>query len=159
MTRLCVATPSQRFFAALINGVIGALPAIIPSMMQGDSSLSATWTPGKLNLLAGFLALIQIGFVHRMQGSPGVVFLGLTVRNLDGSKLTFATTVVRAIPYLMALALMMVKRGIYGTSYAAPVAVGVALVYLFLCLSAFTVFVSGRGSLLDLLTKTMVAKI
>lgn len=149
---------SQRVTAALINLVIGGLPVVIPNMVFPASEPSLSWTRMDVNLLAAGLTTIQLILVHIMQGSPGTIFAGLKVQNLDGSKPLLTTTLVRSIPYLIMVAVIMAKRGGGSANFPDPLALIAMLTILFLGLSGVALIVTGRHSLLDLVTKTAVVK-
>ena len=155
------ASRANRIAAAALNLVIGMLPLSIPNIIFAYSKADAAWARSDvlIDAIAVGLGLIQILFVHRMQGSPGAVFVGLRVQYLDGTPPKIRTTLIRAMPYLIAIAssVLMPREGgnqaLVGS--LALVLFGVAA---FIVASGITAFVAGGRSLADRITDTEVVK-
>ena len=152
---------NHRFAAAAINLVIGMLPLSIPNLIFACGGPNVVWAKNDSildGIIAG-LAVIQFFLVHRMQGSPGAVFVGLRVQYLDGTPPRFKTTFARAIPYLVAViaSILMPREGQAQTLVSV-----LAFVYLGIITFAFasgvTFLVTGTRSILDRLTGTEVVK-
>jgi len=124
-------------------------------VQQGYTSI---WTPEKVGLLTGVLTLVQLTFVHFMQGSPGAVFVGLKVQYCDGSKPNVTTTLFRAIPYLLVVAFLVAMKPTGIERYHGPLTKIYLVVLVFLAANGATMLVNGRRSLIDMLTKTEVVK-
>lgn len=162
MMRPQLATIGQRFAAAAINLVIGMLPLAVPNFIRvyGQSNTGWVRTESFLDVLAIGLGLLQLVFVYKMQGSPGAVFAGLRVQNLDGTPPGIKTTLVRATPYLVAVASIVLMPREGGNqvfvAFFAMVLVGAVT---FICLSGIIAALTRERSLTDRITGTDIVKI
>lgn len=159
--QLRLATGGQRLAAAAINLVIGMLPLSVPNIVFAYSQPGLVWARGDsfLDMATAGLALLQLVFVHRMQGSPGAVFVGLRVQYLDGTPPKIKTTLARALPYLIAVtsSVLMPQAGANETLLGILALVLFGVVG-FIGASAVTIFFTGGRSLLDRITGTYVVK-
>lgn len=155
------ATRGQRFAAAAINLVIGMLPLSIPNIIFAYSQPDAGWARGDvfLDMLTAGLGLLQLLFVHRMQGSPGAVFAGLRVQYLDGTPPKIKTTLTRAMPYLIVVASsVLMPREDGNQALVGILALVLFGVVAFIVTSGITALVTGGHSLMDRVTGTEIVK-
>jgi uncharacterized RDD family membrane protein YckC len=160
-----LATRESRSIAAIINMVTGGLPVIIPNLIY-SSNFDFMWsrcTP-LLSVIGIVLCIMQLLFVHKMQGSIGFCFMGLRVVNLDGSSISLRKMLLRAIPYLVyfIMSILVPRYDTYNNNV--PIAIGVitSLTYMvtitFIVISSLRVVFYGKDSLIDHITKTIVVK-
>lgn len=154
-----VATASQRIGAAILNCMVGGLPVGLPAMLDSTVEASARWSSAQTNLLAIALTLLQLAFVHFMQGSPGAVFLGLRVQNTDGTKPGFTPTLIRSMPYLSLVAITIVQRAIGAPIVPFSITAAALSVIVFLGVNGVTMMINGRQSLMDMMSQTKVVKV
>lgn len=153
------ATRGQRFAAAALNLVIGMLPLSLTNILFDYGEWEWTKNELLLDMLALTLSLLQVLFVHKMQGSPGAVFVGLRVQCQNGSPLKLRITLMRSVPYLAAL-LLIVSMPRDGLSSPLIGMSGLLLFALvgFIAISGITSFIKNRQSLLDRITRTEIVK-
>jgi uncharacterized RDD family membrane protein YckC len=150
------------FFAGLINLIIGTLPVAVPNFIRrfGGSMPFVSKNEIALDGLALVLGIVQLFIVYKMEGSPGMVFMGLRVRDRYGAPLTVRKVLMRSIPCLALLVafVAMPPRG-YLPILSVSIIVVAGGIVIFTACSGLVAFITGHNSIMDTLTKTKIAKI
>jgi uncharacterized RDD family membrane protein YckC len=149
------------FFAGLINLVIGTWPVVIPHLMYNAYGSVTDIFKSRLALsgLSLVLGIIQLFAVFKAEGSPGMIFMGLRVRDCCGNPLAFRTILMRSIPYLIGLmAFVIIPQGEGPPMLRAGVGFILVSAVIFTACSGLVAFLTGKDSIMDMLTKTKVEK-
>jgi uncharacterized RDD family membrane protein YckC len=110
-----------------------------------------------LDLITAGLGFVQVILVYRLEGSPGFSFVGLRVRNLEGGPIGLRKFLLRASPYLLALALSMIMpRSLENKELVELLSLGYFLIAGFILVSAFVLCINKSRSLLDMISATQV---
>lgn len=155
------ATLEDRIAAAALNLVIGMLPLSIPNIILAYGRADASWTKSDVFLgpITIGLALIQLVFVYRLQGSPGAAFVGLRVQYPGGISPTLKTTLLRATPYMIAVASsVLMPREVENKMLVGVLALVLLAVAVYIFASGIIALVTGGHSLTDRITGTEVVK-
>ena len=161
--QLPLATRSQRFAATIINLVVGAFPLSIPNIVY---SYGAGWGWGSwvknetaLALLSATLCLVQLLLVHRMQGSPGAVFAGLRIQQLDGSPANLRKTLIRGAPFALVVAICIsINLSRENQVLIGSLALILFVLLLFIFASGLVVLLGSKRSLIDRLSRIDLVK-
>lgn len=144
----------------MLNLAFGSWPIAVPNSLYEYWRPHQAWAGNNniLDAIAVILAAIQLLVVYIMQGSPGLVIIGLRVETPEGNRPSLPVVVGRAIPYLVGVVVMRLlwrysANAVLGALFSWALVVVVILIVISGTVAAF----SGR-SLMDTLTNTVVTK-
>lgn len=151
-----IATPMLRAIATGVNLFVGIIPCWLIALASedGPAASGAIW----LRFGSIVLAILQTLATYIMSGSFGFAFCGLIVKMRDGTRVTLMATLTRASVFwlwlLIAFADNSITESIGRTAF---VRINLVLA-MFMIASGVMLTVTGRLSLIDLISGTRVYK-